>query len=445
MNYVKNTELINLLKHFGISIIQRDKRISISRNPCKKKSLSFKSMGKLFLSIYELFGKDNFLEFVDIPPCLLPQTVIAHFRFQDKKNVFFNKNRCFPCKFLGVCPGWAASPFDAKTSFFQRPVVDIPNEVVFELTEKCNQSCLFCNKNKATSISCKRIIQYMDECLQLGIKAVRFTGGEPLLYKNLIQLLKEAKKRRLYVLLNTNANDLTSEYLTGIGKYVDNVLVSLHGYDTATESFLSGVKIDFVKKIKNILMLKNNVPVVRVGTIISKIFRENAKSYQEVLAKILKMNFWELYRPMQTGNEIAQSWCFPEDIPPILSYLKNLHEMTGMDCKIANPIPFCIEKKPYLYKNCLLGAVADDGHSRMVLDAKGFFKPSYFINYSLGESLYESWKNPFLTKLRSLKYLPSSCLFCFYLPWCRGGSRSAAYSSEGNYFARDPWLKSAKN
>ena len=76
----------------------------------------------------------------------------------------------------------------------------------------------------------------------------------------------------------------------------------------------------------------------------------------------------------------------------------------------------------------------------MVCDVDGFFKPSYLISENLGEKISDSWQNPFLQKIRSLDYLPQKCQDCFYLQWCKGGSRSLAKIISGNYFDCDPLM-----
>jgi len=57
-------------------------------------------------------------------------------------------------------------------------------EVIIELTGKCNLDCSFCyNKNKKSSLDTNKIFEILEQIKRDGIKAVRFTGGEPFLRK----------------------------------------------------------------------------------------------------------------------------------------------------------------------------------------------------------------------------------------------------------------------
>jgi radical SAM protein with 4Fe4S-binding SPASM domain len=113
--------------------------------------------------------------------------------------------------------------------------------------------------------------------------------------------------------------------------------------------------------------------------------------------------------------------------------------VTNTEIKIANPVPFCIISNLALSSKILLGASADDGHSRMVFDSSGYFKPSYSITQKLGVKIEDSWNNLFLKEIRLLRFLTARCQKCFYLKWCKGGSRYWARINSGNYLTVDPW------
>lgn len=138
-----------------------------------------------------------------------------------------------------------------------------PLEIKFQLTEKCNFNCDFCfnkqsNAKAVASMpfsSAKKIIpKIADE----GIPAVRFTGGEPLLYSKLLQLLSFAKKQNLKVLLNTNASLISSQKAKKISKLAGNVLVSMHSLQANAKS------------IKAVKALSKEGCFVRAATILSK-------------------------------------------------------------------------------------------------------------------------------------------------------------------------------
>ena len=85
-----------------------------------------------------------------------------------------------------------------------------------------------------------------------------------------------------------------------------------------------------------------------------------------------------------------------------------------------------------------MGAQLDEGHLRIVRSAKGYFKPNYFIEENLGDTITSAWANPFLDALNRTDYLPDPCQRCPVLDTCRGGSRSMALRTYQTPFAADP-------
>ena len=85
-----------------------------------------------------------------------------------------------------------------------------------------------------------------------------------------------------------------------------------------------------------------------------------------------------------------------------------------------------------------MGAALDEGHLRIVRSAQGYFKPSYFIETNLGNTIREAWEHPFLLQLERTDYLPDLCQRCPVLDTCRGGCRAMALRSHGTVFAPDP-------
>ena len=309
-----------------------------------------------------------------------------------------------------------------------------------EITTKCNLNCRTCtiDKTKSLDVNLNTAKEIMKECKSLGIKAVRFTGGEPLLNKYIENILSYARKKGFYVLLNTNATAISTATLKLLEKTVDNILISLQGFNQESDRALTKSNIDFKRKIANMVRLKSKIPIVRVGTVISKTLIKNMEKYYRLIRRI-GIDNWELYRPIVNNND-SEFIISKKELLKVMGFLFEIKKR-GMKVKIANPVPFCITNNIDVSLATLLGATADDGHSRIVWDAKGYFKPSYFINMNLGRNIKKSWESPFLKEIRSLKYLPIKCRECKYLKWCMGGSRAITKIATNSYFKKDPLFK----
>jgi MoaA/NifB/PqqE/SkfB family radical SAM enzyme len=178
-----------------------------------------------------------------------------------------------------------------------------------------------------------------------------------------------------------------------------------------------------------------------VGTIVSKYLVNNFSEYLDLISG-LGVAAWELYRPMDRNAILDKNNFYHIEKSDVISLYNKISKIKRPPLRIAiaNPVPFCILKGPEKYTICG-GGRYDDGHSRLVYDASGFFKPSYSIRMRMGESIRSAWHNTFLVKMHALEFLPGKCKACQDLKWCYGGSRFWAHACYGSFFDKDPWMR----
>ncbi|MBL7197981.1 MAG: radical SAM protein [Candidatus Omnitrophica bacterium] len=441
-------KLIQALKKYGADI--RLDKFSINIKIDFKKTNLSKIKPFLYLLLNN-FENSYFITIENMPYCIMPDAE-EHIIYPASESWRGVKGKSCPrCKYFDICPGW---PKDLRKTkkLKPHPVNDLPQEIVVEVTQRCNLNCLLCFKEKKIKdVPLKNVKEIIDQCHKLGIKTIRFTGGEPLLYKDIGKVLRYAKKKGFYVILNTNVTILNKKMKVILKNYVDNILVSLQGFNPASEKKLTQARLpprrwrdrdrqanfSFQEKLKNIIELNSLIPTVRLGTIISRTLIDNFYKYYYLIKKLGIKN-WEMFRPM-TEKKISQYRISGNDLLKLMHLIKEIKGGIGQ-VQIANPVPFCLSSDFDLSTYVLLGARADDGNSRLVFDTRGFFKPSYPMCENLGADIVGAWQNPFLKKIRSLSYLPQRCRDCFYLKWCKGGSRYLAGLKYGSYFKPDPLL-----
>lgn len=406
--------------------------VSVSSKKINEKSL------RLLYFLLNAYDPLFFITIEGLPHCLMPDAS-EHIIYKNKgEKKYSYDNVCKKCCFMHQCPGWQKSfNIDRKKI---NPPKNIPGEVVIEVTTDCNLACNTCvvERGKKVNTGLNEIKKIIFECKTLGIRPVRFTGGEPFLNKDIGKMLKFCKENDFYVMLNTNATVITDSGLKLLKENVDNILISLQGFNEESDRILTNSNTDFGKKIAVIMKLRSKIPMVRIGTVISRTLINNLDNYSKLI-KRLGIDNWELYRPIIKVDHNEEFNISGEDLKKVMQYLFILKK-GGLRTKIANPVPFCITNNMNLSLATLLGAMADDGHSRIIWDAKGYFKPSYHINENLGKTIREAWNSPFIKKIKSLDYLPFKCRRCDYLKWCKGGSRAMAKLIKNDYFAQDPLL-----
>lgn len=324
-----------------------------------------------------------------------------------------------------------------------------PLEVKVELTRKCNYHCHFCfNSNlpstgKALPTSdAKKIIQ---KIASEGIEKLRFTGGEPLLHPKLPELMLFAKQQGLQVMLNTNGSLFNAKNIHKIAPCCDNVLFSLHAFDVKGESLLGGSKKGFESKIAAIKAFSGENAFTRAATILTK---QNIQSLEKfaALANSLPLNQWVLLRPIPCPNNPAP--INNSDVAAAVE--KILAPNRGRKEKhiIENALPFC-SYSPSKVSKAALGAINEDGNSKLVVNVAGEIKPSYFLDAILGNALQDSfssaWNSPFMQRLHALEFIAEPCHRCSFLHRCRAGSRFAAFFSKGSLYALDPLAEPEKH
>ncbi|MEK7150166.1 MAG: radical SAM protein [Patescibacteria group bacterium] len=121
------------------------------------------------------------------------------------------------------------------------------------LLNNCNIKCFFCHKEGSGTISEKiqpiNIIKAVSVASMLGIKTVKFTGGEPLLYKELSTVISKIKELHPDVEISLTTNGIfLKEYISDLlDAGLDRVNVSLQTLDPLKYYQITGV--DCLEKV----------------------------------------------------------------------------------------------------------------------------------------------------------------------------------------------------
>lgn len=332
----------------------------------------------------------------------------------------------------GLPPGFSLPPGESEPL---RPVLPAPAEVVFELNRRCNLACGVCvSRGLADELPPAEVKRQLRAARRLGVASARFTGGEPFLHPALPELLAYARKLGFHALLNTNATVPGPAAAGRAARHADNILVSLQGFDARSEAEATGVPGLFAKKLANARLFRRKVGTLRLGTVLSGRVLKDFSKYL-ALARSLKADVWELYRPMPGAGK-GDDAVTPRALRVLAGRLAG-EPRDGLQICFANPLPICLFPRPQA--PLFLGARFDDGNTRLVFDPRGFYKPSYYLQENLGADLAQAWASPLLKRLAALPHLKGICRRCELRMRCLGGSRFLA-GLDGNLYGPDPWL-----
>jgi len=128
--------------------------------------------------------------------------------------------------------------------------------VVWNITRACNLRCIHCYNDSGTAaedeLSTEQAKQVLRDLAQFAVPSVLFSGGEPLLRKDLFELLDFAKQLGLRTVISTNGTLITTDIAKTIKQLgVSYVGISLDGIGEINDRFRA-VKGAFDKAVEGI-------------------------------------------------------------------------------------------------------------------------------------------------------------------------------------------------
>ena len=289
----------------------------------------------------------------------------------------------------------------------------------FKITSNCMLNCPFCsqgiNPKKTIALDDAKIV--LKKLKRLGVKSVTYTGGEPLLYKNLYELLKYGKSIGFEQIIVSNGLML-NKINPVIFKYIDAIGISLHGNELIHDKIVNS-KGMFKKVVDNIDYIIGNYKDIIVNincTLTEKNMDYNNMEFLTNFAKRrnIRLCFGRL-------NYIGLSK--NSDIIDANRYLSNIYRLKNLYDKIeiSNCISLCNQDEKYNHMNHSCGA----GQTMIAIEPNGDVKicasSSVVVANILKGSPNKIIKSKKLKKFRQLQWIPMSCSVCKKFALCKGG------------------------
>jgi MoaA/NifB/PqqE/SkfB family radical SAM enzyme len=446
-NYFRLNAILKIAKRFGIKRVQLN-LINPSRNGL---IAPLDEVASYISKARYVFLFDFLTKVKGFPYCLIPepQGVILK---SERPWDFVKFKKCKICRYYRQCDGILKGYINNLDKNKIKPQT-LPIEVMIEVTPLCNFHCKFCfnrasfakkghHGEEPSSANIKKIICAVKKA---GIPIIRFTGGEPLLRKDIYELIRYAKEKKLKVRLNTNCSLIKNkETAVWLAKNVDYVLVSMHTYDSQKEDEITGFHGCFGHKIKVMKWLKRSgLETLRVSTIGTW---DNIRHLDEIYKILVEVGAdeWAVNRiiPLPGRRDFFSLKQLKALAKKLVKIRKDIVKKNiSLKAHIDNGVPLCADD-PILMNSVSSGGRSVDGHERFAVDPRGFAKPIYYLEKNIGNPLkpLECWDHPFMKKMRDYTILPRECKKCVLLEKCKGGNRFCAYVAYGNYRARDPLM-----
>lgn len=313
------------------------------------------------------------------------------------------------------------------------------NSVYFEITSYCNAKCPYCYNNssrKGKHVPFSNIIDVIQQAYRINPKtSFVFSGGEPLLHPNIIDIISYTQQYDSDVTIITNACLIKKMSFYDVLKKC-NIQVTIETLNEREHDSVRGIQ-----SFNNIVNLQNYVPnIYNKKRILRVNLTESNINYIEKFAEFAHAN---QYTILSFGFLVNQGR--GKNNKDVLDY----EEDNKICLQAINDIKKCSEKYKNVLvierKNCYpkLGCeLIDKKNPSMSLriDANGDTFPCLFFfhkNHSLGniyfKSLFDILKGQqFLELLNSLLYREShieNCKYCIWEKQCRKGCPALAFST----------------
>ncbi len=346
--------------------------------------------------------------------------------------------------------------------------VDKKPVVVWNMTRRCNLKCIHCYSNSAdidypdelTTEEGKKLI---DDLAAFGAPVILFSGGEPLLRKDLLELAQYATDKGMRAVISTNGTLITKEIAARLQKIgLSYVGVSLDGLEKTHDRF-RGKKGAFAEAIEGMRNCRKAGIKVGIRFTVNKHNLADVPSMFDLLRKeeMERMCFYHLVYTGR-GSRLRDEDLSHEETRKLLDLIAG--ETRKMFDAGLSPEILTVDNHadgPYLYlkikqedparaKEVLelleMNEGNSSGHGIGCVSWDGEVYPDQFWrNQSLGNvrirPFSEIWldeKNELLMKLKNKKkHVHGRCVSCLWLNVCGGNFRARAESA-GDVWGPDP-------
>ncbi|MBV4367218.1 pyrroloquinoline quinone biosynthesis protein PqqE [Erwinia sp. BNK-24-b] len=331
-----------------------------------------------------------------------------------------------------------------------KPQVNPPLWLLAELTYRCPLQCPYCSNpldfaQQEKELTTEQWIEVFKQARQMGAVQLGFSGGEPLVRKDLPELIRAARDLGFYTNLITSGIGLTQKKIDAFAEAgLDHIQISFQASDETLNAALAGSQKAFQQKLEMAKAVKaHGYPMVLNFVL----HRHNIDQIAQIieLAIELEADDVELATCQFYGwAQLNREGLLPtrEQIARAEEVVQHYREKMKDSSNFANLLfvtPDYYEERP---KGCMGGwgaiflSVTPEGmalpcHSARQLPVEF---PSV-LEHTLQEIWYESFG---FNKYRGFDWMPEPCRSCSEKEKDFGGCRCQAFMLTGNADNADP-------
>lgn len=341
--------------------------------------------------------------------------------------------------------------------------------IVWNMTRRCNLKCVHCyaravdvhGKDEIDTASAKRMI---DDLAAYGVPVMLFSGGEPLVREDLVELAAYAVEKGMRAVISTNGTLITPQKAAELKKVgLSYVGISLDGLEEAHDRF-RGKKGSFAKALEGVENCQAEGLKVGLRFTINKRNAAEIPGIFNILRdmEIPRACFYHLVYSGRGSELIREDLdhqatrdvvdliidetqkCFDAGKPKEILTVDNHADGPYLWMRLARENPERAEKVFELLQfnegnnsGRGIGCISWDGK----VHADQFWREHVFGNV-LERPFSQIWDDPNIELLARLKnkkaHVGGRCAKCRYLPICGGNFRARAEAFYGDIWSEDP-------
>lgn len=331
----------------------------------------------------------------------------------------------------------------------KRVYFDAPLFVQFDCTNRCNLRCRHCvtegGEEIGDELSTREALELIRELGDQGVFQIGFSGGEPLMRKDIFLLMEEVRRRGMRLQLTTNATLIDDDLAERIAKLGPiTVGVSLEGATRESYEAVRGTG-SYERFLKGVNALVKAGAPVKFKT---AVFKDNLMEIEGImeLALLLGVKAVDmfLFYPAGRGVEMKGQMLSTHGVRDFLTGLAHLQK------RYKGVLEVDVDDKPnaFLVDTQLSHSTCGAGAYWAEVLPNGDVVPCIFFKDTLAgnvrrASFKSSWDSKVWDPFRNRTELKGRCGTCEHRLRCGGGCRANGYSSTGDYLSEDTlcWYK----
>ena len=330
--------------------------------------------------------------------------------------------------------------------FNERPFI-----LFWEVTRACALACKHCRavaqpRAHADELTPQEALHLVDAIAELAPPMLVLTGGDPMMRRDLPEIIARAVRHGLRVALSPAATPrlVRTDFAALRELGVSSLSLSLDGATAATHDRFRGVPHTYERTLAAARAAKEAGLMLQINTTISRSTLRELPAFTELMRQ-LAPDVWSLFVLVPTGRATAEELPTADELEVVWQHALALR----------GQLPFVIKTtEGHHYRRVLLQAARAGGEAPRHLiptrDGKGVLfishigevQPSGFLPITLGNvrthDLAELYRHhPTMLRLRDDNALGGKCGCCEFRTVC-GGSRARAYGVSGDMLAAEP-------